>query len=295
VRALFIVNPVAGRVKAGTIVNTLERHFKRTQWQLDFYETMGDEPVGEIVREAIEAGADFVFAVGGDGTVSEVVDGIALTDVPLGIIPAGTSNVVAQELGIPLNIDKACRMFAGNPGTTHIDAIQVGDQYFILAVGTGIDAEVMENVSSERKRQFGPAAYAWSTLKVIMGMQPRMFTIIADGKPFRMRAAVVLLSNVATITRPLRWGPDIKPDDGRIDINIIRGKNILDYLLTAYDVMPGGPRPTAHIRRLHARESIIIQSSETLRVQGDGDLIGETPLEARVIPRAVKVLIPPSN
>lgn len=292
-RILVVVNPVAGRAKAGTIIDTLQRQLKSSQGQLEFHETKGDEPVGDNVRQAIEDGIDRVYAVGGDGTVSEVVDGVALSEVPLGIIPAGTSNVVAQELGIPLNIDKACQMLASTTAVKEVDAIQVGEQYFILAVGTGLDAQVMESVSRERKRRFGPVAYAWSTLKVILGMQPRRFTIIADGKPFQTQAAVVLLSNVATLTRPLRWGPHIEPDDGRIDINIIRGKHMLDYLLTAYDVLPGGPRRTAHIRRLHASESIAVYADETLRVQGDGDLIGQTPLEARVVAGAVKVLVPP--
>lgn len=291
-RILVVVNPVAGRAKAGTIIDTLQRQLKSSQGQLEFYETKREEPVGDIVQQAIEDGVERVYAVGGDGTVSEVVDGMALSGIPLGIIPAGTGNVVAQELGIPLNFDKACQMLASTSAVKEVDAIQVGKQFFILAVGTGIDAQVMESVSRERKRRYGPVAYAWSTMKVILGMQPRLFTIIADGKPFQMRAAVVLLSNVATLTRPLRWGPNIKPDDGRIDINIIRGKHMLDYMLTAYDVLPGGPRRTAHIRRLHASESVMVYADEPLRVQGDGDLIGQTPLEAKVVPGAVKVLVP---
>ncbi|MGB3712914.1 MAG: diacylglycerol kinase family protein [Candidatus Promineifilaceae bacterium] len=294
-RVLTILNPVAGRMKAGTVIDTLHRHFDPSRWQLDVYETVGGESVGDIVREAVESGVDRVFAAGGDGTVSQVVDGLALSSVPLGIIPTGTSNVVAQELGIPLNVEKACQLLAGNPATMAIDAMQVGDQFFILAVGTGIDAMVMESASRAGKRRFGPLAYAWTTLKVIIGMQPRRFTIIADGKAFQMKAAIVLLSNVGTLTRPLRWGPHIKPTDGRIDINIIRGKNILDYLLTAYDVLPGGPRRIAHIRHLQASESVKVFADQTLRVQGDGDLIGHTPLEALVIPAAVQVLVPPTD
>jgi YegS/Rv2252/BmrU family lipid kinase len=294
-RILIVLNPVAGRMKAGNVIDTLHRHFVPSQWQLEVYETVGGESVGDIVRAAVEDGVERVFAAGGDGTVSAVVDGLAQSPIPLGIIPSGTSNVVAQELGIPLNLDKACQLLAGNPATLAIDAMQVGDQYFILAVGTGIDAMVMESASRAGKRRFGPLAYAWTTLKVIIGMQPRRFTIIADGKAFQMKAAVVLLSNVGTITRPLRWGPHIKPTDGRIDINIIRGKNILDYMLTAYDVLPGGPRRTAHIRHLQASESVKVFADETLSVQGDGDLIGHTPLEVRVIPGAVQVLVPSAD
>lgn len=291
-RILTVFNPVAGRTKASATIDTIRRHFDSPRFQLELYTTEDGESVREIVKQAISKGTDQVFAAGGDGTVSEVVDGLALSQVPLGIIPSGTSNVVAQELGIPLNVDKACQMLAGSPSTLAVDAIQVDQRYFILAVGTGIDAQVMASVSRGRKRRFGAAAYAWSTLKVIMGMQPRRFTIIADGKAVQMRAAVVLLSNVGTLTRPLRWGPDIRPDDGRIDINIIRGKNIFDYLLTAYDVLPGPPRRMAHIRRFQASESVTVFADQVLKVQGDGDLIGKTPLEAHVVPAAVKILVP---
>lgn len=282
-------------MKSGALSDTLRRHFDRSQWQLDIHETVVGEPIDDIVREAVDGGLDYVFAAGGDGTVSDVVDGLVHSSVPLGIIPTGTTNVVAQELGIPLDVDRACHMLAGNPSTMAIDAIQVGERFFILAVGAGIDAMIMELASRERKRRFGRLAYGWSTLKVIVGMQPRRFTIIADGKAFQMRAAVVLLSNVGTITRPLRWGPHIRPDDGRIDINIIRGKNVLDYLLAAYDVLPGGPRRTAHIRHLQASDTVTVFADQTLSVQGDGDLIGQTPLEARVIPAAVQVLVPPAD
>lgn len=291
-RTLTVLNPTAGRKKAATTVETLHRLLDLSQWQLEIYETVGHEPVGEIVRNAVDDGIDRVIAVGGDGTISDVVDGLANTSVPLGIIPTGTTNVVAQELGIPLNVEKACRVLAGDPDTISIDAIRVGEKYFILAVGTGLDAMVMEEVSPERKRRFGRLAYAWSILKIVAGMQPRRFTIIADGKPFQMSAAVVLLSNVGTLTRPLRWGPDIRPDDGWIDINIIRGRNALDYLLAAYDVLPGGPRRTVHIRHLQARESVIVSSDQQVLVQGDGDLIGETPLEAYIVPGAIQVLVP---
>ena len=282
---------MAGRARTGLIFDSLRRWLSRSDLQLEIFETTGGEEVGEVVREAIQGGVERVFVAGGDGTVSQAADGLALTGVPMGIIPAGTSNVVAQELGIPLNVDSACRLLADQPVVKELDAIKVGNQYFILAVGTGLDAQVMESVDSERKRRFGPAAYVWSAMKVVIGMQPRRFTVIADGKPFQTSASVVLLSNMATLTRPLRWGPHIKPDDGQIDINIIRGKHVLDYVLAAYDVLPGGPRKMAHIRQLRARESVVVYADKPLKVQGDGDLIGQTPLEARIVPKAVRVLV----
>lgn len=291
-RALIVINPAASRVSTAEIKEILRFQFAPLSWQMEFYETIEEQPVKPVVREAIKAGVECVFAAGGDGTVSDVVDGLALTPVPLGIIPTGTSNVIAQELRIPQEIKKACELLSGQPRIMHMDAIEVGERFFVLAVGTGIDAMVMKSVTRENKRRYGRLAYVWSALKVIMGMQPRRFTIIADGKAFQTKASMVLISNVGTLTWPLRWGPGIRPDDGCIDVNIIRGRHLLDYLFAIYDLLPGGTRRAAHIRHIRAEEQIEVTADETLLVQGDGDLIGKTPLRARVIANAVRVFVP---
>jgi diacylglycerol kinase family enzyme len=105
----------------------------------------------------------------------------------------------------------------------------------------------------------------------------------------------VLLSNVGTLTGPLRWGPHIKPDDGRIDISVIRGRDVFDYMMAAYDVLPGSSRKAWHIRYLSATKSVTVTVDPPTMIQGDGDLVGETPLEAKVAAGAVRVMVPGSR
>lgn len=292
-RVFVVLNPVAGRTQATDLRKVLDRHFRKPSWQLDVYETTGQENVAELVGDAVRDGVNMVFAAGGDGTVSAVVDGLATTGIPLGIIPAGTSNVIAQELGLPLTVDKACRLLAISEKTRAIDALQLGDRYFILSVGTGIDALAMEGTTRESKRRFGPLAYIWSAWKAILGVQPHIFTIIADGQRKRVRAAGVLLTNVSTLTRPFRWGAHIRPDDGTIDILIMRAHNLFDFVGVAWDILvPGRPRRNRNLRYWHAKHSVIIFSEKPIPVQGDGDLLGKTPIEIQIWPGAVQVLVP---
>jgi diacylglycerol kinase (ATP) len=288
-----VVNPAAGRAQAGLIMKSLHDIARGRGWRLEVYETSGEELLPELVRNAVDEGAEMVFAAGGDGTVSAVVDGLVNTTVPLGIIPAGTGNVLAQELGIPLDISRACQMLADHPATRSIDALQAGAGFFVLSIGAGINAMTIKGTSPKRKRQLGPLAYVWTVFKVLAGFQPHTFTIVADGQRRRVRAADVLLTNVATITGPLRWGRHIRPDDGQIDICILRARNLLDILLAVWDAtVPNRPRRERNLRYWHARHSVLLFADEPVPVQGDGEPLGETPIEAQVWPGAISVLVP---
>jgi YegS/Rv2252/BmrU family lipid kinase len=293
-RILAIINPVAGRTQADAIKQSLERLFgEDSSCQLDIYETTGDEDVAGVVRAALISGVDQVFAAGGDGTVSAVVDALVNTDVPLGIIPTGTTNVLAQELNIPLNAEKACRLLAGRTAIRSIDALQLGDKHFVLSIGIGLSAKAIEGTSREGKRRFGPLAYVWSILNAAAGAQPHTFTIVADGKKMRVRAADVLLANVSIITRPFRWGPHIEPDDGRIDICVIKAKNSLGIFGAAFDIaVPGRPRRERNLIYWRAHHTILVFAEQPLLVQGDGELLGQTPVEVVIVPGAVRVLVP---
>lgn len=293
-RVLVILNPIAGRTQAGQVRRALERNFPEDgPIRLELYETTGAEDVASVVGGAISSGVERVFAAGGDGTVSAVVDALVGTEIPLGIIPTGTTNVLAQELGIPLSVDKACLMLAGKTFTRSIDALQLGQQHFVLSVGTGLNAQAIEGTSREGKRRFGPLAYVWSVLKTITGVQPHTFTIIADGEKLRVRAADVLLANVSTLVRPFRWGPHIAPDDGRIDICVMKAKNILDILGVARDiVVPEGPQRERNLIYWYAHHSVLVFAEQPLLVQGDGELLGKMPLEVLLVPGAVKILVP---
>jgi YegS/Rv2252/BmrU family lipid kinase len=293
VQLFVVLNPVAGRSHATEVRQALARHFDPASWQVTIHETKADEPVDAAVRASVDRGVDMVVAAGGDGTLSAVVDGLANSNVPLGILPTGTTNVVAQELNIPLNLDKACQLLAGEHKLRAIDALQFGQQFYVLSVGIGLDALAMQTTSQQDKRRYGKLAYVWGIIKLVMGIQPHAFTIVADGQKRRVKAADVLLTNVSTVTGPLRWGPHIAPDDGQIDIVIMRARNLIDILGVIYDILvPGRPRRNRNLRYWSARNSILVFSEQPLPVQGDGDLLGNSPVEVQIWPGLVQMIVP---
>jgi YegS/Rv2252/BmrU family lipid kinase len=295
-RVFVVLNPMAGNSTATNVRAALDRHFSADTWAQEIYETTGDEEVSDIVRAALARGCDLVIAAGGDGTVSEVAEALVHSDVPLGIIPVGTANVLARELGLPLDLEGACALLAGEHATNSIDAMQVGDKAFFLHIGVGLDSLMIRDTDRASKRRFGRAAYLWTALKWLIGYQPRRFTIAVDGRRLRPRAAQVLIANGGMLGMPpFRWGPHIRPDDGRIDVCVLSARSLSDYLRVAWQVLIGHRRRSPNIRYYSAMRSVVVDADRPLPIQGDGEILGETPVRVQVISDAVVLVVPPLN
>jgi YegS/Rv2252/BmrU family lipid kinase len=238
-------------------------------------------------------GCEIVVAAGGDGTVSAVADGVVGSTVPLAILPLGTANVLARELGIPTDLEGACALLAGPFATTSIDCMKVRDSYYVTQLGIGIDALMIRDTTREVKRRFGRIAYLWTAVSTLLGFQPRRFRLSIDGRKIHPRASQVVLANCGTLgQRPLRWGPDIRPDDGRVAVCIIRARTLFDYVAVSWHVLRGHPRPHPNIRYYRAERSVAVSTDHPLPAQADGEIIGQTPLEVRVVARALRVVVP---
>ena len=295
-RVFVVLNPMAGNSTAADVRAALDRYFSADTWTREIYETTGDEEVSDIVRAALVRGCDLVVAAGGDGTVSDVAEALVHSDVPLGIIPVGTANALARELGLPLDLESACALLAGEHATNSIDAMQVGDKAFFLHIGIGIDSLMIRDTDRAAKRRFGRAAYLWTMLKWLIGYQPRRFTIAVDGRRLRPRAAQVLIANGGVLgIQPFRWGPHIRPDDGWIDLCVLSARSLNDYLRVGWQVLIGHRRRSPNIHYESAERSIMVDADRPLPVQGDGEILGETPVRVQVIPDAVAIVVPPPN
>lgn len=296
-RVFVVLNPMAGSSVAADVRAALERHFGDAT-QVHVYETTGaeDENIAELVRGEIGRGALLIAAAGGDGTVSDVAEGLIGGDTPMGIIPVGTANVFARELGLPLTLDEACALLAGEHATAPIDAMKVGEKYFVLQIGIGLDSLMIRDTARAAKRRFGRAAYIWTMLTQLLGYQPRRFTIVADGRRLRPRASQVLVANGGVLGMPpFRWGPHITPDDGQIDLCIVSARTLLDYLGLIWHTLLGQQRRDRNVRYLAASSSITISADQPLPVQADGEILGDTPIQIQVVPHAVQVIVPHAN
>lgn len=307
-KAFIVLNPVAGMTDADTVRQLIERRFSAAGWASQLYETKDGELIANVVRRALaenlddERGrcVDLCVAVGGDGTVSGVAGGLvgrsssgAASSCPLGIIPTGTGNALAQELKVSQDPEEAIDLLLGEHELFEIDAMRIDERYFFLNVGIGVSASAMQEAKREYKRSLGRLAYIWAGLKELMGVQPQHFIIDVDGTRHHVRAAEVLATNSTILADEMfQWGPNVRLDDGQLYICAARAKSAFDYLRVLWYFLWGQPEQAPRVQCFNAEEQIRIDAMKSLTVQADGEIIGETPVTLYVVPQAIKVVVP---
>ncbi len=292
-----VLNPVAGTSNRDQVVAALEQRFAAADQRHTIYETSGEpgEDIPALVRQAIANGADMVVAAGGDGTVSLVASALTGSEVPLGILPIGTANVFAQVLGLPVDLNGAADLVAGEFVTRAVDGMRIGDHLGVLHISVGITSLMQRDTTREAKRRFGRLAYFYTAARWAFGFQPRRFNIVIDGQRHRLNASQVLIANGGEMGQaPFTWGPDIAPDDGVIDVCIINASTLRDYMLVGWSTLTGRHRQNRRLRYFKARRSISVNTKRALPVQLDGELLGKTPMQVQVVPAAFRCVVAPA-
>ena len=295
-RTLIVLNPAAGQGDASRMRRLLGGAFAVRGASFDLVETAGAGDAERLAREGVARGYRAVAAVGGDGTVAEVITGVAGSGVPLAIIPAGTANQMAQNLGIPLDEEGAVEVAVqGTP--TPIDLGRLDDgRYFALMAGAGWDADVMSYATRELKDRFGFIAYLYAGLRRTMRLSDARYRITADGEELDIRASSVMVANVGQLFHelfPLEFwvGPGVSFHDGLLDVCIFAPRSIPDIATMLWKVVRGDHLGHERMIYFKARE-IRIDADPPQIAQVDGDVLGTTPLVARVVPGGVRVLVP---
>lgn len=291
--AFVVINPQAGGGTDGHTGEVLGQRMTDAGWEYQIDSSEDPARMQRALQEALGEGVDLCVAVGGDGTVSAVAGALVHSGVPLAIVPGGTGNVLARELGVPPDIDGAVSLPLGPHATRRIDALRVGERYFFLAMGVGVSALMMRDTSVQDKGHFGRLAYLWTGLKALAGLQPQSFSLVVDGQARRVRASEIMIANLAAVGDPaIRWGPQVRPDDGVMDVCIIRARSLWDWAQVAWSVLTRQPWADSHLGFLAAAKSVRIDARRALPVQGDGDLLGHTPVRVELVPRAVTLVVP---
>jgi diacylglycerol kinase (ATP) len=292
---LVVVNPIAGSLSdMDEFRSVLEERLNQQGKSFQVYETTGEENLAELIRTASEQGVKIVLAAGGDGTITEVINGIIHTDMTLGIIPMGTGNGLARAMEIPLDLEEAVDLVATENCIVEIDAMHAGQKYFVLNVGTGISSRSMGATKPEDKRRFGIVAYVWTIIGQILGLRPQRFMLQVDGEDIQINATEILISNGTLMENPPDpLGPPDTLFDGRFEVYIVRARSITDYMGLVWSILTRGDKRDRNLKQLTLKDKIVVESNFGAQpVQGDGELYGQTPVEVKVVQRALKLIVP---
>lgn len=253
-------------------------------------ETKPDDTGERLARSAVESGVDVVLASGGDGTITACVAGVAGTGIPLGVLPCGTGNLLARNLGLPLDLEEA--LAVALTGTQRrLDVGTANGRPFVVMAGIGFDAEMLAGASEEFKRRAGWAAYAFSALRHLWDRPARVVLRVDGGPPLRRWASGVIVGNVGALQGNVRLLPAAAPDDGILDVAILTAWGIIGWLGLLADVLLLR-RKTARLTRLTCRE-LAVAARHDRPWEIDGDVIGPTRrLVVSVRPGELLVRVP---
>jgi YegS/Rv2252/BmrU family lipid kinase len=291
IRALVVFNPTAGQAGSFEQDILVARDIWREHgWQVELQPTRGPGDGTRIAREAAAQGYDIVVAAGGDGTVNEVVNGLAGTQTALGALPIGTVNVWVRELGLPLQPRAAAEaLLKCQPRA--IDLGRAGERYFLLMCGVGFDAAVTAEVSSAEKRRLGIFAYILRIFYLATRFRGTPARVTVDGRTIRSRVLMIVLGNSQLYGGVVKVTSRASLDDGLLDVCVIKGRNIWTAPFRIFSILTQRYNDDPKLEYHRARE-VKITARRTLPVQVDGDHIGETPMVFQAVPGALMALLP---
>ncbi|MCD4532923.1 YegS/Rv2252/BmrU family lipid kinase [Nocardioides sp. cx-169] len=272
-----ILNPIkvedVGQFQSIVDAMAVEAGWSTPTWHLT---TVEDSGTGQAERASME-GPGLVIVCGGDGTVREVCAELAGTGIPVGIVPAGTGNLLARNLDIPLYI-RAAIDIALTGQDRAIDMVKVTgdhleDSHFMVMAGMGFDAAIMEGVNEDLKKRVGWVAYVVSGLKSLMFPAIRVDISVDGGEPTTHRARTIVVGNVGFLQAGMPLLPDAAIDDGVLDVVILHPRNFFSWIPLAVRVMSRGARTDDTINRMTGQRVSITASIDAPR-QLDGDSVG---------------------
>ena len=247
---------------------------------------------GALVAAERHAEYDAVFTLGGDGTAMEVVGALAGTGRPVGILPAGTGNLVARTLGVPLSVARAVpALLAGKPADVDLGRL-AGGRCFAFAAGVGVDARMIDETPAALKRRLGVSAYVLYAARAVLRREQFVARVTVDGEVVERPASAVMIVNFGAVLNDLlRLGPGISEDDGRLDLCVFSPRHLRDAVRIMWRLARKDFRDDPCMLYRSGCD-FVVETVPPRPAQADGELLGVTPFAARVEPRAARLLVP---
>jgi YegS/Rv2252/BmrU family lipid kinase len=282
---LVILNPAARGERA-------QRKRARVEWLARgsiIRATSRSGEAEEIARRAAQEGFEKIVAAGGDGTINEVVNGLAGSKAMLGLLPIGTMNVFATELGLPASNLELCWDIIQSENIRLVDLPCANGKYFVQLAGVGFDAQVVKETSSRLRRNFGPLSYLISAAQIAGRDPPRLF--IESENASIKEGSFVLIGNGRLYGGPFPFFKHAVIDDGLFDVVVFKRLGYLEIIKYLQDVVFSSEIHVPEIEYFQTQR-LRVESDQSVPVELDGELVGNCPVEFTVSERALRVLVP---
>ena len=285
-----VINPASGKDEPVlNVLNDVFHQHEDIEWTISITKKYGDAT--EQAREAAQGGADLVAGYGGDGTQHEIANGILGTEAVMGVLPGGTGNGFATELGTPKDLRPAVELLCGGGKIRNIDVVKMGDSYFVQRLYVGIEPE--EQTSRADKDKYGTFAYAINSYHRAKDKKQKEFNykVVLDGVENNFTAAKLYVVNAAMAGTGISvTGTISKPDDGLLEVFVLSTKNL--------KTLSGAADRALHLNTKASKEFIeqgkviSIDTDPDQPVWTDGEYTGRTPISMEVVPGALPVVVP---
>jgi diacylglycerol kinase (ATP) len=296
---LLLVNPLAGAGRARAALPALQSFASQRAWNVEVCVTASPSDLAEMARNAAQAGRQRILVLGGDGTFQVLLNSVIdQPDVILGIIPAGGGNDLAAALGLPPDpLQAATFLLEGEIGC--LDAVRVRtadgvERLYTGGGGVGLDAEASRHASGSYRGIPGRARYLLSAIRALLSFSAfhaKITFLDAKEEPMESNAMLVAALNTPSYGAGLYLAPQAKADDGMLNLVLLEDLSALEILRLLPALAARGELNTNRIRRFNTTH-VRIETDSPLWFHGDGELLGRTPVEITVMPRAIRILRP---
>lgn len=300
-RGFLIYNPAAGRFPSRMLCERAADVLRSAGWVITLEQTNNADHIIELTRKAVEDEMDALFVAGGDGSINRAVAGLLGTNTALGVLPAGTANVWAQELGLPgLTWTRwtALEESAHRLSRAKIYAIDVGkcnDVPFLLWAGVGLDAFIVHHIEPRQRweKHFAVLNYAASVVWHATFWHGMNLEVEVEGKQINGHFLLALVSNVHLYAGGFaQLSPQARLDDSTMDLWLFEGETLGDTVTLALELISGNPSNSPGIHQIPFHH-LVMKSDSPMYVQMDGEPYNiQGPIDIKTDSRALKVLIP---
>jgi diacylglycerol kinase (ATP) len=298
---LLVYNPVAGRYPSRMLTERAAKVLESYGWNVEIETSIGGSQMPLLAQQAVEDKKDSLIIVGGDGSLNKVLPSLVGTDTALGVLPAGTANVWAQELHLPglrwtrwnALEESAHRLAKG--GERHVDTGKCNEKHFLLWSGIGIDAFIVHRIEPRKQweKNFTLVRYGASAVWSASQWQGVNIRVLADGMQLEGKFMLVEVSNIRLYAGGLATlSPQATLDDGLMELWLFDGSSVEDVIQQAWSLLSGKHIDSERVKFLQFKK-IVLESDAPIYLQMDGEPeFGSTKVEVTVLHRQLKVLVP---